>query len=117
MSKKYFDSSCYDVVLMNTYHILLGRWWQFDRRVVYDGRKNIYTFNIKGKCIVLAFMREKMEIKAIGRKNLFSLSQFMKEIKSEGVVFALIPRSTIMKKEEEDDNSKKARGVLVEFQI
>ena len=56
-----------------------------------------------------------MEIKAIGGKNLLSLSQFMKEIRSEGVMFALIPKSTIMKEEEEDDNSKKARGVLVEF--
>jgi hypothetical protein len=83
--------------------------------VVYDGRKNIYTFSIKGKRMVLASMREKMEIKAIGGKNLFSLSQFMKEIRSEGVMFALIPKSTIMKEEEEDDNSKKARGVLVEF--
>jgi uncharacterized protein YxjI len=53
--------------------------------VVYDGRKNIYTFRIKGKRIVLASMREKMEIKAIDGKNLLSLSQFMKEIRSEGV--------------------------------
>lgn len=36
--------------------------------------KNTYTLNIKGKRIVLAPMGEKMETKAIGEKNVLSLS-------------------------------------------
>ena len=33
-----------DVVLMHAGHILLGRPWQFNRRVVHDGLLNRYSF-------------------------------------------------------------------------
>jgi hypothetical protein len=59
---------------MNAYHILLRRLWQFDRSVVHDNRKNTYTLSIKGKSIVLAPRRKKIEMKANSRKNLLFLS-------------------------------------------
>jgi len=34
-----------DVVLIEATHILLGRPWQFDRKVLYDGHANTYTFS------------------------------------------------------------------------
>jgi hypothetical protein len=43
-----------DVVPMYADHILLGRLWQYDRRVTYDGFKNIYNFLKEGKTIKLA---------------------------------------------------------------
>jgi hypothetical protein len=57
---------------MDVCHILLGRPW-------YDGRKNTYTLSIKRKRIVLKPIRENMETKIEGEKNLLSLSQFMEE--------------------------------------
>jgi len=45
---------------MDVCHVLLGRPWQFDRSVVYDGRKKIlYTLSIKGKHIMLVLMEKK----------------------------------------------------------
>ena len=41
---KYKDEVWCDVVPMQACHILLGRPWQFDRRVTYDGFKNRYSF-------------------------------------------------------------------------
>ncbi|KAI9191578.1 hypothetical protein LWI28_010302 [Acer negundo] len=39
---KYKDEVLCDVVLMHASHILLGRPWQFDRRVTYDGCQQHY---------------------------------------------------------------------------
>ena len=52
--EKYLDEVLCDVVPMHAGHILLGRPWQYDRRVTHDGFKNIYSFVKGGKTIKLA---------------------------------------------------------------
>jgi len=42
-----------DVVPMMVCHLLLGRPWQFDRRVVHDGFENTHAFKWQGKGIKL----------------------------------------------------------------
>jgi hypothetical protein len=57
---KYLDEVLCDVVPMHVGHILLGRPWQYDRRVTFDkfnthdGFKNMYSFVNEGKTIMLA---------------------------------------------------------------
>jgi hypothetical protein len=41
---RYKDKMWYDVVAMDTCHLLLGRLWQYDRSAHHDGRKNTYNF-------------------------------------------------------------------------
>jgi len=36
----YKDEILCDIMTMDVYHILLGRPWQYDRKVVHDGRRN-----------------------------------------------------------------------------
>ncbi len=43
-----------DVVPMHAGHLLLGHPWKFDRRVIYDGYTNRYTFKHRGKNVTLA---------------------------------------------------------------
>lgn len=100
---------------MDACHILLGRPWQFDRSVVHDSRKNTFTLSIKGKRIVLAPMREKVETEAEGGKNLLSLSQFIGKIRKERVVYALMPSSTVRDEEDVDDSPKELQVVLAKF--
>ena len=50
---KYSDEVLCDVVPMHAGHLLLGRPWQFDRRVVHDGYTNRYTFKHCGKKVTL----------------------------------------------------------------
>ena len=38
---------------MEATHILLGRPWQFDRKVFYDGHANTYAFSFQGKKFTL----------------------------------------------------------------
>ena len=49
----YTDEVLCDVVPMQAGHILLGRPWQFDRKVIHDGFRNKYSFQHKGKPITL----------------------------------------------------------------
>uniref|UniRef100_A0A2N9G8V9 CCHC-type domain-containing protein n=1 Tax=Fagus sylvatica TaxID=28930 RepID=A0A2N9G8V9_FAGSY len=51
---KYLDKVLCDVVPMHAGHILLGRPWQYDRRVTHDGFKNMHSFVQGGKTIKLA---------------------------------------------------------------
>src|SRR3989440_3011857 len=39
---------------MQAGHLLLGRPWQYDRRVMHDGYSNRYSFTYKGRNVVLA---------------------------------------------------------------
>ena len=50
---KYEDEVLCDVVPMEATHILLGRPWQFDRRVTHDCYTNKYTIPYRGKMIAL----------------------------------------------------------------
>ena len=46
---KYVDDVLCDVVSMHVGDLLLGRPWQFDRRVMYDGYANRYSFTHNGR--------------------------------------------------------------------
>ena len=50
---KYKDEVLCDVVPMHAGHILLGRLWQFDRKVTHDRFKNRYSFVKDTKTITL----------------------------------------------------------------
>jgi hypothetical protein len=46
------DEAWCDVIPVTVYHMLLGRPWLYDQRVLYDGYANTYSFNFKGKKFV-----------------------------------------------------------------
>jgi hypothetical protein len=50
---------------MTVCHMLLGRLWLYDRRVLYDGYANTYSFNFQGKKFVL----DPLQISKFDTKN------------------------------------------------
>ena len=50
---RYEDEVLCDVLPMEASHILLGRPWQSDKRVIHDGYTNKHSFEFKGKKTVL----------------------------------------------------------------
>ena len=50
---KYVDEVQCDVIPMQACHLLLGRPWQFDRRVIHDGYSNRYSFVLNQQPISL----------------------------------------------------------------
>jgi hypothetical protein len=50
---KYKDEVLFDVAPMHAGHILLGRSWQFDRKVTHDGLENRYSFVKDSRTVTL----------------------------------------------------------------
>ena len=53
IGKSYKEKLWCDVIPMDVCHLLLGRSWLFDMRVIYDGYANTYSFNKDGHKITL----------------------------------------------------------------
>lgn len=53
---KYEDEVICDVAPMQACHIILGRPWQFDRKVIYDGYKNTYSFTWNKRSFILTHL-------------------------------------------------------------
>ena len=53
IGKTYKDEVWCDVILMDACHLLLGRPWKFDRKVIHDRGKNTYTFGKDGTKVIL----------------------------------------------------------------
>ena len=52
-TRNYEDKVLCDIILMEAYHILLGRPWQFDKKTMHNGLTNEITFHHKEKKFVL----------------------------------------------------------------
>ena len=101
IGKSYKDEVWCDVVPMDACHLLLGRSWQFDRQVMYDGYKNTYCFSNDGHKIVLAPMKPMLELKSSKKKSvLLSKGDFEKELNAGNVAYAMVVV------DENDDASK-----------
>ncbi|KAJ9563958.1 hypothetical protein OSB04_009118 [Centaurea solstitialis] len=53
IGKSYQDQVLCDVIPMDACHMLLGRPWQYDRRVLHDGYQNTYSFVMNKKKVIL----------------------------------------------------------------
>ena len=56
---KYKDEVLFDIVPMEATHILLGRPWEFDRKVFHDGFTNKLSFDFHGHKVILKSLSPK----------------------------------------------------------
>ena len=54
----YKDKIVCDIMPMDVCHVLLGRPWHFDKKVMHDGRRNCYSFDKDGMKHVLLPLQE-----------------------------------------------------------
>ena len=85
IGKFYKDEIWCDVILMDACHILLGRPWQYDRKVTHDGEKNTYTFWKDGSKVVLLPLKDEKKT-----KTMLSAKEVGKEMKVIGCFYALV---------------------------
>jgi hypothetical protein len=74
-----------DFILMDACHLLLGRPWKYDRKVMHDGEKNTYTFWKDGSKVVLLPLKDEGKV-----ENMLSEIEIVKETKTIGFCYALI---------------------------
>jgi hypothetical protein len=80
----YRDEIVCDVIPMDVCHILLGRPWHFDRKVIHDGRKNTYTLEKDGRTHMLLPIEDKEQKKeASSSILLMSGKELLNEVKKE----------------------------------
>jgi len=113
---KYKDEVLCDVVPMEATHILLGRPWQFDRKVFHDGFTNKISFDFHGHKVILKSLsprevhedqilmkkkRESENIKSSKKALLISSHAVQKEIVSHNPIVLVIPRPLELEKLED----------------
>ncbi|KAL1189304.1 RNA-directed DNA polymerase-like protein [Cardamine amara subsp. amara] len=83
---KYEDEILCDVLPMEASHILLGRPWQSDRKVIHDGFSNRHTFEYKGKKTTLVpmtphevYLDQKKDSPMPKHPNFFAMSSEVKK--------------------------------------
>ena len=99
---------------MDVCHLLLGRLWQYDRKVIYDGFKNTYTFRKDGHKIVLASLKPAIApaSKPEEKNSLLSKFELEKEIRAGSYVMALV---VVEEAESEKEIPKEVEPILEEF--
>ena len=91
IGKHYRDEIWCDIVLMDACHLLLGRPWQYDWKVIYAGFKNTYTIQKDGHKIILAPLKPIMalETKLEEKSSLLSKYELEKKIKASSDVMVV----------------------------
>eukprot|EP00253_Pinus_taeda_P021135 PITA_21135 len=90
----YKDKVVCDIMLMDVCHILLGRPWQYDRKVVHDGKMDCYKFVKDGVKHTLVPTKEEDTAEASGTKALLvGGKQFIKWIEENKVNYAVVRRT------------------------
>ncbi|KAL5764000.1 hypothetical protein ACOSQ2_016594 [Xanthoceras sorbifolium] len=95
MGSNYKDQMWCDVVNMDACHLLLGRPWQYDRKVHHDGFKNTYSFVFHETKIVLLPSKSSERMKTPGdNTNLLSYAKFELEVKESETMYVLVGKET-----------------------
>jgi hypothetical protein len=83
---------------------------------MHDDRKNTYSQSLKGKHIMLAPMKEKVETRIEKRKELVVFITVYGRYTGERVVYALVLSSGTIKEDDDvDDNPSKVKVVLTKL--
>ena len=87
---KYKDHVWCDVVTMDACHLLLGRPWQYDCRVIHDRHTDTYSFNFNNTKIVLLPSKDIEKSKPTrDSTNLLSFERFEEEMRDTGTLYVL----------------------------
>lgn len=87
----YRDQLYFDIVPMDSCHLLLGRPWEFDRRVIHDGYLNTYTFKFNNRSFTLKPTIPTPPPPSTPKLLLLQKAPFEAAMQEEGHVFLLIP--------------------------
>ena len=90
---RYKDKVICDIILMDVCYILLGRPWQYERKVVHDGLKNYYKFVKDGiKHMLVPIKEEGTARTSEPRAFLISGKQFLKQVEDSEMGYAVVRR-------------------------
>eukprot|EP00253_Pinus_taeda_P002030 PITA_02030 len=114
---RYKDKVICNIMSMDVFHILLGRPWQYDRKVVHDGKTNCYKFVKDGIKHTLVPIKEEETTETSGmRVLLMGGKQFLKQTEDSEVNYAIVRRvKTMLLHTEVSDLPAEIHKMLQEF--
>eukprot|EP00253_Pinus_taeda_P009358 PITA_09358 len=115
---KYHDTVVCDIMPMDVCHILLGRLWQYDRKVTHDGKTNCYKFVKDGIKHTLVPIKEEDAAEPSDTKTLLiGGKQFVKQIEENEVNYAIVRRARpVLLNTEKAELPIEIQELLKEFQ-
>jgi hypothetical protein len=114
----YKDEILYDVILMDVFHLLSGRPWQYDRNVIHDGRKNTYSLEKNGRTHILLPIRDKeVKPKVSNIVLLMSGKELLTEVKKKEELQFIVVRKPkiVLTSTRVDDLPEEVQKLLEEF--
>ncbi|XP_013751647.1 uncharacterized protein LOC106454008 [Brassica napus] len=90
----YKDQIHCDVAPMDACHLLLGRPWIYDRRILHDGYKNTYSFRFQNRNFTLQPSVPEKHQPPTSPVLFLQRKQFEETFREEGIVFAIINSQT-----------------------
>eukprot|EP00253_Pinus_taeda_P015560 PITA_15560 len=115
---RYKDKIICDIMLMDVCHILLGRPWQYDRKVTHDGVLNCYKFKKDGVRHTLVPMREEKEAAEVNETKalLMSGKQYLKQVENSEINYVVVKKTrTVLLHTEITDLPIEIQQMLEEF--
>eukprot|EP00253_Pinus_taeda_P033677 PITA_33677 len=112
------DKIICDVMPMDVCHILLGRPWQYDRKVTHYGVMNCYKFEKDGVRHTLVPIREEKETTEVNETKalLMSGKQFLKQVENSEISYAVVKKTrTVLLHTEITDLPMEIQNMLEEF--
>jgi hypothetical protein len=95
LGNSYEDTLWCDVIPMQACHMLLGQPWLYDRRVLYDGFENTFTFLHNGRKIVLKSMRIQDFNAPFEETEVLSLRQFSMACRDCNIILAVVAKTIV----------------------
>eukprot|EP00253_Pinus_taeda_P003576 PITA_03576 len=94
---KYKDKVTCDIMPMDVCHILLGRPWQYDRKVVHDGEKNCYKFVKDGiKHMRVPMKEENVAETSRSKTLLIGGKEFLRQVEENEVKYAVVRKLRVI---------------------
>ena len=94
---RYKDKVICDIMPMEFFHILLGRPWQYDRKVVHDGKTNCYKFVKDGIKHTLVPIKDEEITETSGVKVLLvGGKEFLKQIEDNEIKYFVVRQPKTM---------------------
>eukprot|EP00253_Pinus_taeda_P017528 PITA_17528 len=114
----YKDKIICDIMPMDVCHVLLGRPWQYDRKVTHDGVLNCYKFRKDGVRHTLVPIREEKEAAEVNETKalLMSGKQFLKQVENSEINYVVVKKiRTVLLHTEITDLPIEIQQMLEEF--
>ena len=94
---KYKDTVICDIMKMDACHILLGRPWKFEMKVIHDGERNYYKFEKDGIKNTLVPLKEERTAETSNPKVLLlGGKEFLQQMQEDKVTYAVVCKPKVV---------------------